>query len=97
MFTDWYCPQCSSLARTVDSKIPMHPCRGIKGLMAPLIPIGTKGESKSVERQDYIGKETVQRDSDGRPVMAVLTTRDEGQDCTVFAPCASLSVQGEDT
>lgn len=60
--------------------------------MCPLIPTTTRGESTKVERQDYIGKEAVQLDADGRPVMAIVTTRDDGQDCTIFAPCASLGI-----
>lgn len=93
MSRDWHCPQCSSAARTFDSKIPWHRCAGLAGLVAPLIDVGTRGESKAIERGDYINGEAVQLDANGRPVMAIVTTRDDGQDCTIFAPCASLGLE----
>jgi NADPH-dependent 2,4-dienoyl-CoA reductase/sulfur reductase-like enzyme len=85
---DWHCPACPAEARTVDAKTPMHPCPGLAGLMAPLVLRGRRAKVEAVERQDYIGRELVQTDGNGRPVMAVVTTRDDGQDCTVFAPTA---------
>ena len=84
----WYCPNCQSAARTVDGKTPMHPCRGLAGLVTPLVPEGERAEVVAVEREDYVGRELVQTDANGRPVMAVVTTRDDGQDCTVYAPTA---------
>jgi hypothetical protein len=44
----------------------------------------------AVEREDYVGQESVQLSESGRPVMNITTTRDDGIDCTVFAPCAGL-------
>lgn len=90
----WWCPQCDSAARTYDSRLPMHPCRGLGGLMTPLIPATSKGESRKVEREDYVGSESVQLDTDGRPVMSVVTTRDDGEDCTIYAPCVPMAVKG---
>ncbi|MFD9949829.1 hypothetical protein ACFWYW_55830 [Nonomuraea sp. NPDC059023] len=87
----WDCPKCPSKAVTRDGKTPMHPCRGVKGLMIPLVPEGTRCKVEAVERGDWVGEELVQTDAEGRPVMAVVTTRDDGQDCTVYAPTA----QGE--
>lgn len=84
----WSCPSCDSHARTVDRSTPMHPCRGLAGLLVPLVPKGTKAKHERVERGDYVGSEAVSLDGDGRPVMSVVTTRDDGQDCTVFAPAA---------
>ncbi len=63
------------------------------GIFSPLIPSSTRGESRIVERQDYIGTDLVQLTPGGRPVMAVVTTRDDGEDCTIFAPCASLGMK----
>lgn len=85
----WNCPNCDSQAVTVDSKTPMHPCGGMAGLMVPLTPAGQRCKVEAVEREDYVGRELVQTDGNGRPVMAVVTTRDDGQDCTVFAPIAA--------
>jgi hypothetical protein len=47
------------------------------------------------EREDYVGKELVQTDGEGRPIMSVITTRDEGQDCAVLAPTATMGVVHE--
>lgn len=97
MAINWYCPHCESWAKTVDSKIPMHKCNGLRGWLTPLIPKDTKGESRLIEREDYMGKETVQTDSEQRPVMAVVTERDQGQDCTIFAPCVSVGIEAKGT
>lgn len=84
----WECPNCDSAAVTRDAKVPMHLCPKLGGLMVALVPAGQKCKVEAVERGDYVGQELVQTDGHGRPVMAVLTTRDDGQDCTVFAPTA---------
>ncbi len=89
----WDCPNCNSHATTVDDTTPMHPCRGLAGLMVPLVPVGQRCKVEAVEREDFVGQELVQTDGNGRPVMAVVTTRDDGQDCTVFAPTALGSVR----
>lgn len=85
----WACPNCTSEAITRDAKIPFHPCGGLAGLNAPLVPSGTKCKVEAVERGDYVGNEVVQTDGEGRPVMAVITTRDDGQDCAILAPLAT--------
>jgi hypothetical protein len=55
-----------------------------------MLPAGTRAKVEIVEREDYVGKEKVQLDPElGRPVMAVKTTRDDGQDVIVFAPTAT--------
>lgn len=89
----WVCPNCTSSAWTVDTQIPYHPCTGLAGLMAPLVRVGERAKVEAVEREDYVGGELVQTDGNGRPVMAVVTTRDEGQDCMVLAPTAHGSVR----
>lgn len=89
----WDCPNCTSSARTVDAKIPHHPCSGLAGLMVPLVLRGERAKVEAVERQDFIGGELVQLDGNGRPVMAAVVTRDDGQDCTVFAPTAQGTVR----
>lgn len=91
MAQEWYCPHCTEAARTVDAAIPMHRCVSTKGLLTPLIREGTTAKIEVVERQDYIGKEKAQSDADGRPIMSVVTTRDEGQDCVVFPAAATAS------
>jgi hypothetical protein len=59
------------------------------GLTTPFVPAGTRCKVESRDREDYVGREQVQTDGEGRPVMAVVTTRDDGQDCTVYAPAAT--------
>jgi hypothetical protein len=87
----WHCTLCPSAAITRDGSTPMHPCRGMAGLMVPLTPVGVAAELRAVEREDYVGRELVQTDGNGRPVMAVRTLRDDGEDCTVYAPTAVAS------
>jgi len=58
------------------------------GLSVPLVPAGTRCKVTAVEREDYVAGELVQTDNRGVPVMAVYTTRDEGEDCTVYPPTA---------
>ena len=84
----WECPNCDATARTVDAKLPMHPCPGLAGLMTPLVVAGVRCKVEAVEREDYVGRELVQTDPAGRPIMAIRTTRDDGIDCRVLAPCA---------
>lgn len=87
----WQCPRCAAAARTVDDKIPMHQCPGLRGLMVPLVAEGTKVEHRVVEREDYIGDDLVQLDDSGRPVMAVVTQHEDGhEDRTVYAPTATV-------
>lgn len=84
----WECPKCPARAQTVDDKIPMHPCPAGPGVLVPLLRAGEKAKIAVLPPEDYVGGELVQTDASGKPVMAVVTTRDEGQDCTVFAPVA---------
>jgi hypothetical protein len=87
--TQWECPNCVATARTPwDVQNRFHNCPGLAGLTAPMVRAGTRCKVEAVEREDYVGSEAVQLDGDGRPVMSVVTTRDDGQDCTVYAPTA---------
>lgn len=88
----WECPNCTVTDVTHESQphTRMHACRGLKGLTAPFVPAGTRCKVEAVEREDYINKEHVTLDGENRPIMRVETTRDEGNDVAVFAPCATL-------
>ena len=90
----WECPNCdvTHVTRESGAGMPFHNCRGLRGLSVPFIRAGTKAKVEQVDRDDYVGQELVQTDGEGRPVMAVVTTRDDGQDCTVYAPTATGSV-----
>lgn len=91
----WSCPNChiQSITHETRPHTQMHSCHGMAGLTVPLVPAGTRCKIVAVEREDYLGGENVQRDGNNRPIMAVITTRDDGQDCTVYAPVAQ--VKGE--
>lgn len=88
----WGCPNCDATdvthlpADAVASRF--HACRGLRGLTAPMVPAGTRCKVEALEREDYINGDHVTVDGEGRPVMAVETTRDDGTDRAVFAPCA---------
>jgi hypothetical protein len=91
----WECPNCTATAVTHlppdAAASQFHPCRGLKGLTAPMVPAGTRAKVEAVERGDYINGDMVTLDGGGRPVMAVETTRDDGTDRAVFAPCATAT------
>jgi hypothetical protein len=92
----WECPSgCDAAARTVDHKIPYHPCPEQNGVMVPLVHRGTKAHHRLIERPDYVGADAggVQpvEDKRGRLVMAVETHTDDGYSTTVFAPAATVT------
>lgn len=86
----WECPNCTAtdLTHEIQPHTRYHACRGLKGLTAPMVPEGTRCKVEAVEREDYIGAEEVTYDGEGRPIMRVETTRDDGNDVAVFAPLA---------
>lgn len=86
----WECPNCPATDVTHETSphSRFHACRGLKGLTAPMVPAGTRCKVTAREREDYVNGELVTLDGDGRPVMSVVTTRDDGEDVAVFAPCA---------
>lgn len=69
----------------------MHPCAGLRGLAAPLVPEGQVCKVEAVARGDYVGADAgrVRTDGEGRPWMAVRTTHDDHDDLVVFAPLAN--------
>lgn len=86
----WECPNCdfTDVTHEAQPHSRMHACRGLKGLTAPMVPAGTRCKVEAKEREEYVGKENLTYDGDGRPIMAVETTREDGNDIAVFAPCA---------
>jgi hypothetical protein len=91
---DWVCPNCATTDRT-DARVGnrFHACAGLKGITAPLVAAGVRVKVEAREREDYVGRDMVQTDGDGRPVMSVVTTRDDGEDVAVLAPCATGSLR----
>jgi hypothetical protein len=90
----WECPNCTFTDVTHEARphTRFHSCRGLRGLTAPLVPAGTKCKVIAVEREDYIGTENVQL-HEGRPIMSVVTEREDGRDTMVFAPIATARVK----
>lgn len=89
--TRWECPNCD--VTDVSPPLPpgssrFHVCAGLHMLTAPLVAAGTRCKVEAEERQDYQGREVTHEADDGRVYMAVRTTRDDGDDVAVLAPCA---------
>ena len=90
---EWYCPNCGLVDRTATFVTNRyHTCPKLRGLSAPLLPAGVKAKVEAHDREDYVGQEMVQRDANGRPIMSIETTRDNGNDLIVFAPTATARV-----
>jgi len=91
----WCCPNCNlkQVTHEAEPHTRFHTCSGLRGLTAPMLPDGMKAKVEAVERQDYIGNDDVQMDGEGRPIMSVVTTRENGQDCAVLASCATAGVE----
>lgn len=88
----WVCPNCDLQEITHGTRphTRFHSCRGALGMTTPMVPDGVQAKVELVEREDYIGRELVQLGPEGRPWMSAVTTRDDGQDCTVYASTATL-------
>lgn len=88
----WECPNCW-VTDTTAAHMPnrFHQCGGLHGLTAPLVRAGVRAKVEAVERGDYQGAEVTHEADDGRVYMAVVTTRDDGTDCAVLAPCATAT------
>jgi len=93
----WECPNCNfkDITREAAVHTRFHACRGLRGLTAPMVPAGTKAKVVAKEREDYVGNETVQTDGEGRPIMSIITERDDGQDCAVLAPMVGVGMEVE--
>jgi hypothetical protein len=92
----WECPNCTLTDVTHEAKphTRMHTCPGLKGLTAPMVPAGTRCKVEAKEREDYIGKgQVVTLDDDGKAIMAIETTREDGNDVAVLAPCVDIRME----
>lgn len=86
----WTCPNCPASVVTEGQANRFHVCPGLRGILAPLVLEGVRCKVVAEVREDYIGREDVRCDSEGLPVMAVRTVRDDGDDLAVFAPTAHM-------
>lgn len=93
--TRWVCPNCTATDVTYDPRphSRFHTCRGLRGLTAPFVEEGVACKVETRDRDDYVGRDLVTTDGEGRPVMSTVTTRDDGEDCTVYAPCATATTK----
>lgn len=89
--TRWDCPNCdhTRVTNTATQHTVVHRCVGLGQLIAPLVRAGTRCRVVAVEREDYVGRERVQSNEAGRPIMSIVTIRDDGQDCRILAPTAT--------
>lgn len=89
----WICPKCGLEDVTHEPRphTRFHSCRALGGLTMPMIKKGTKANIYLREREDYVGDESVPMVG-GRPIMSVVTEREDGQDVAVFAPIAKGKV-----
>jgi hypothetical protein len=86
----WTCPNCTTTSVTHGAENRFHPCPGLAGFLAPMVLDGVRARVRAVVREDYVGAEDVRYDDAGRPVMSVVTDRDDGRDCVVYAPAAHV-------
>lgn len=89
--TRWECPNCD----VTDATGPLppgssrfHTCAGLHMLTAPLIRAGTRCKVEAEERADYLNGEIQNSGDDGKPYMAIRTTRNDGEDLAVNAGLA---------
>lgn len=89
----WECPRCSfrDTTRSAEPHSRFHACAGLGGLTAPMVQEGARVKVSVEYREDYVGREDVQLDGKNRPVMAVRTTKDDGEDLAVYPPTAHSS------
>lgn len=90
-FEDWWCPNCGineRIAGLPPNAGRYHTCPRLHMLTAPLIRAGVYAKVEAEERADYLGREIQETGDDGKPYMAVRTTRNDGDDLMVNAPTA---------
>lgn len=94
---DWYCPNCDTADTTRGlpaNAARFHVCAGLHMLTAPLVRAGVRCKVEAQERGDYLGGEIQATGDDGKPYMAVRTTRADGEDVAVNAGLAQARLGG---
>lgn len=90
-FEDWWCPNCGiseRIAGLPPNAARYHTCPRLHMLTAPLLRGTVYGKVEAEERADYLAGEVQETGDDGKPYMAVRTTRDDGDDLLVNAGLA---------
>src|ERR1700759_3319982 len=91
----WVCPNCTLTDVTYETQphTRFHDCPGLKMLSAPFVEEHVKAKVEARPREDYVGTDLPQYDGDGVPIMSVVTTREDGEDCAVLAPTVILNMR----
>lgn len=91
---NWYCPACDKqhVTKISDPHSPLHQCPKFRGAWIPFVEAGMDAGFRVNYRQDYLGKDTAITDGDGNVVQSVTTQRENGEDCTIFAPSANVNL-----
>lgn len=97
-FVDWYCPNCYVTERSPGLPANagrFHVCPRLHMLTAPLLRADVSAKVEAEERADYLAGEVQALGDDGKPYMAVRTTRDNGDDLLVNAGLAQARLGGD--
>lgn len=95
--TRWICKFCNltDITTIAEPHTRFHTCRS-NGLTMPFVEEGVRCKVEVNERDDYVGDELVTvNEATGRPVMNVVTTRDDGNDLAVYAPATHVDLRGD--
>ncbi len=93
--TRWICTKCPAESYTTELKphTRYHRCPGMRGLSTPFTEAGVRVKVVAHDREDYVGQDIPQKDQNGRPVMSITVTRDDGEDVYVLAPTSVASLR----
>lgn len=93
--TEWYCPACrrEDVSFLPGPHVRGHICPRLGDLSVPFVRKGVRAKLEAHVREDYVGRERVTLDVNGRPIMSVTTTRDDGQDVAVYAPHVAARIE----
>lgn len=94
--TQWECPNCDTndVCSVAPGQSRMHYCPGLKGLVAPLVPAGTKCKVEAATWDDYVRHDdAVRKDADGVPFSAINVTREDGNDVVVYPAAAKVRME----
>lgn len=95
----WVCGSCNTRAAKpfAVNQQEYHNCPGKGMLTIPMVREGEKAKVTFNEREDYINGDGVQVDGNNRPIMNVTVEREDGIDCSVFAPVVTTgtSINGK--
>lgn len=92
---NWYCPECSRqhITKVSEPHTPLHQCASLRGAWVPFVEEGIKARFRVNYREDYLRTDTATVDGEGKPIQSINTQRDDGEDCTIFAPSINLVIK----